>query len=326
MPSRPAPPQVFEHQRQAQRGAARLAERRAHQPAGRLLPLLHLAGERHEVRPPPRPSGTMTGRGGAPGSAAGAISSSPQLVQRRGRPGRGAAARAEVERDRVRPDPAEARQESVVGVAHQLRQPVRLRPAPPRDGEARDVDRLRVLDAVPRDRAARRRPRARTRAPPVVVGVHAAEPAGQLVAHHQHTLRRGAAPAAARPSRSWRRLAQPRRLRLRRVSASAGGRGGALPSSAPPARPSSTPPCAPSPASIAACHSRSRSGKSAAIGARARAARACSTASAPGDLPPPLSPTTPHQRCGGSAQPGYACAQRALPISADAADSNGAAT
>ena len=48
--------------------------------------------------------------------------------------------------------------------------------------------------------------------------------------------------------------------------------------------------------------------------------------SAPGLLPLPLSPTTPSQRCGGSAHPGVACAQRACPISAEAAASSGAAT
>jgi hypothetical protein len=49
-------------------------------------------------------------------------------------------------------------------------------------------------------------------------------------------------------------------------------------------------------------------------------------ASAPGLLPPPLSPTEAHQRCGGSCQPGVACAQRAFPIDAEAAASSGAAT
>ena len=73
-------------------------------------------------------------------------------------------------------------------------------------------------------------------------------------------------------------------------------------------------------------HAQSRSGKSASMRRSISGNTSRIRQSAAGLLPVPGSPTTPSQRCGGSAHPGVACAQRACPINADAAASNGATT
>ena len=73
-------------------------------------------------------------------------------------------------------------------------------------------------------------------------------------------------------------------------------------------------------------HAESRSGKSASMRRSISGNTSRISASEPGLLPVPGSPTTPSQRWGGSTHPGVACAQRACPINADAAASNGAAT
>src|SRR6202040_2538630 len=59
---------------------------------------------------------------------------------------------SDIERYRLRPNPAEAGEQAVIGVAHYLRQPLGLDSAEPGDGEVLHIDRyvqLDTLDQIP---------------------------------------------------------------------------------------------------------------------------------------------------------------------------------